>query len=77
MLKVMKAHKKEIKFKQEFASIRYGNYLEFIALVKGSIPEMVVYRSGDIEVNPNPKNNEKITITPICSFSDSTECSRI
>ena len=57
MLKVIKAHKKEIKFKQEFASIRHGNYPEFIALVKGSIPEMVVYRSGDIEVNPNPKKD--------------------
>ena len=57
MLKVMKAHKKEIKFKKEFACIRHGNYPEFIALVKGNIPEMVVYKSGDIEVNPNPKRN--------------------
>ena len=57
MLKVIKAHKKEIKFKQEFACIRHGNYPEFIALVKGCIPEMVVYKSGDIEVNPNPKKD--------------------
>lgn len=57
MLKVMKAHKKEIKFKKEFACIRHGNYPEFITLVKGYIPEMVVYRSGNIQVNPHPKKD--------------------
>lgn len=57
MLKVIKTHKKEIKFKKEFACIRHGNYPEFITLVKGNIPEMIVYRSGDIEVNPNPKKD--------------------
>jgi hypothetical protein len=54
MLKVMKSRKKQMKFKNEFACIRHGNYPEFIALVKGSIPEMVVYKSGNIEVNPEP-----------------------
>ena len=57
ILKVMKAHNKEIKFKKEFACIRHGNYPKFIALVKGFIPEIVVYKSGDIKVNPNPKED--------------------
>lgn len=57
MLKVMKAHKKEIEFKKEFACIRHGNYPEFITLVKGGIPEMVVYKNGNVEVNPGPKEN--------------------
>ena len=55
ILKIMKARKAEYKFKKEFASIRHGNYPKFINLVKGDIPEMVLYDHGDIKVNPKPK----------------------
>ncbi|WP_396632372.1 hypothetical protein [Maribacter sp. R86514] len=58
MLKVMKAQKTEMKFKQEFACIRHGNYPDFISLVKGCITEMVVYRDGVIKVNPNPREDD-------------------
>jgi hypothetical protein len=57
MLKVMKANKKGLKFKKEFACIRHGNYPKFISLIKGEIPLMVVYNSGIIESNPSPKEN--------------------
>jgi len=55
VLKIMKACKIEAKFKEEFASIRHGNYPKFINLVKGDIPEMILYNHGEIEVNPKPK----------------------
>ncbi len=55
ILKIMKARKTESKFKKEFASIRHGNYPKFIKIVKGDIPEMVLYNHGEIEVNPKPK----------------------
>jgi len=55
VLKIMKARKEETKFYKEFASIRHGNYPKFIDLVKGNIPEMVLYNKGEIEINPKPK----------------------
>ncbi|MCM4169818.1 hypothetical protein KCTC52924_03598 [Arenibacter antarcticus] len=55
VLKIMKAHKTEAKFRKEFASIRHGNYPKFINLVNGDIPEMGLYRQGEVEVNPKPK----------------------
>ncbi len=57
MLKVMKARKNKLKFRNEFASIRHGNFPKFISLVNGSIPEMVLYNRGNIEVNPKPKED--------------------
>ncbi len=39
------------KFHHEFASIRHGNYFDFINIVKAPIPTVVVYISGNIKVN--------------------------
>ena len=58
MLKVMKAKKPLGHFKKEFASIRHGNYHEFILSVKAPIPEMVIYNQGTIEVNPESKESD-------------------
>ena len=57
MLKVMKANKKELKFIKEFACIRHGNYPEFIKLVNGPIPEIVIYDRGELKINPEPQEN--------------------
>ncbi|MCY1722398.1 hypothetical protein OU798_18765 [Prolixibacteraceae bacterium Z1-6] len=58
MLKVMKSKKTISKFKEEFAAIRHGDYVEFINLINEPIPEMVVHERGKIEVNPPLKNND-------------------
>lgn len=58
MLKVLKSGKDILKFKDEFDSIRHGNYYDFINLIKGQIPEMVVYNKGQIEVNPKLKSDD-------------------
>eukprot|EP01093_Parvamoeba_rugata_P017033 TRINITY_DN661_c0_g1_i3.p2 TRINITY_DN661_c0_g1~~TRINITY_DN661_c0_g1_i3.p2 ORF type:complete len:199 (-),score=39.65 TRINITY_DN661_c0_g1_i3:629-1225(-) len=57
MLKVMKARKKELKFKEEFACIRHGNFPKFISLINGSIPKMVIYKDGKIEIDSNPRKD--------------------
>lgn len=49
MLKVLKADKIIDFQKKEFAAIRHGNYDQFLELVNGPIPEMVVYNSGNIK----------------------------
>ena len=43
MLKVLKSGIDTSKFRQEFASIRHGNYEEFIKLVNGRFPFMIIY----------------------------------
>ena len=58
MLKVMKSNITISKFKKEFASIRHGNYIEFINSIDEPIPEMVVYEKGQIEVNPPLKKDD-------------------
>jgi hypothetical protein len=51
MLKVLKADKIIDVQKKEFAAIRHGNYDQFLELVNGPIPEMVVYNAGNIKTN--------------------------
>lgn len=58
MLKVLKSQKIISKFHKEFAAIRHGNYFDFINLIKEPIPEMVVYKNGQIEVNPILKKED-------------------
>jgi hypothetical protein len=55
MLKVIKVGKPITKYKTEFASIRHGNYFEFINLIKGPLPFMVTYQDGNVFVDD--KNN--------------------
>ncbi len=52
MLKVLKNKMHNDKYKQEFASIRHGNYNQFIQLMNVGLPGMVVYSGGEIKVNP-------------------------
>ncbi|MGZ2369600.1 hypothetical protein ACXR6G_07420 [Ancylomarina sp. YFZ004] len=53
MLKVMKSNIKISKYHKEFASIRHGNYYEFINLIKEPIAEMIMSNErGEIIVNP-------------------------
>lgn len=58
MLKVLKNKLQDGKYKQEFASIRHGNYNEFIGLVNAGLPEMVIYSNGKIKVNPKSIKGE-------------------
>ncbi len=58
MLKVMKSGKTLTKHAKEFASIRHGNYIEFLNLVKGPIPFMVVYKNGDITTESTPTKDD-------------------
>lgn len=51
MLKVIKSQRPITKFKDEFNSIKHGNFYDFIKSIKEPIPEMVVYSKGVIEVN--------------------------
>lgn len=60
MLKVLKANKKIKKFKDEFAAIRHGDYIEFIKLVKGEIPFLVVYNEGVITSGAIPPSKNDI-----------------
>lgn len=60
MLKVLKAHKKITGFKDEFAAIRHGDYMEFINLVKGEIPFLVVYNEGVITSGTIPPSKDDI-----------------
>ncbi len=48
MLKILKNGKDVTKFKNEFAAIRHGNFDDFIDLVKGEKPVMVVSQDGII-----------------------------
>jgi hypothetical protein len=58
MLKVMKSGTVIRKFKREFASIRHGNYFEFVKLIKGKVPQVVVYRAGTISVEKSMTSND-------------------
>ncbi len=51
MLKAMKLKLNTQKFHIEFASIRHGNYFDFINSIQAPIPTVVVYNSGNIKVN--------------------------
>ena len=51
MLKVMKSGVPIKKYKDEFAAIRHGNYFDFINLVSGQIPTILVYREGEIIID--------------------------
>ena len=51
MLKAMKLKLNTQKFHNEFASIRHGNYFDFINIIQAPIPTVVVYNSGNIKVN--------------------------
>ena len=51
MLKAMKLKLNTQKFHHEFASIRHGNYFDFINIIQAPIPTVVVYNSGNIKVN--------------------------
>jgi hypothetical protein len=60
MLKVLKANKITKTFKREFAAIRHGDYIEFINLVKGKIPFLVVYHEGSITSGTLPPSQDDI-----------------
>ena len=46
MLKVIRSGKDTSKFKNEFNAIKHGNYKEFIDLIGGYTPTMVIYSDG-------------------------------
>jgi hypothetical protein len=60
MLKVVKNRLTITKYKKEFAAIRHGDYIDFINLVGGEIPFMVVYDAGDIRSGILPPNKDDI-----------------
>jgi hypothetical protein len=51
MLKAMKLKLNTKKFQNEFASIRHGNYFDFINIIQAPIPTVVVYNLGNVNVN--------------------------
>lgn len=58
MLKVLKSGKTITHFKDEFGHIRHGNYLDFLNLVLGPIPEMVTYNAGHVTNNNTPRRTD-------------------
>lgn len=50
MLKVWKAKKKIIKYKNEFNAIRHGDYFEFINLINEPFEPFVSYKNGVISI---------------------------
>ncbi|MFD2892618.1 hypothetical protein ACFS5J_11415 [Flavobacterium chuncheonense] len=58
MLKAMKLNVNIQKFQSEFASIRHGNYFEFINIIQSPIPTVVVYNSGNIKVTNTIEKGE-------------------
>lgn len=57
MLKLLKNNININSHMKEFASIRHGNYDEFIQLVNGEKPFMVMYDSGEIRTDNFNQNN--------------------
>ncbi len=53
MLKVMKSGADLSQHRKPFASIRHGNYDDFIDEVDGELPFMIVYNAGNIEDDVN------------------------
>lgn len=69
MLKVLKNDKDISGERKEFASIRHGNYNEFIQLIGGEIPPMVI--GGDIEpvvLGEGDRNSELNFLKNECDF---------
>jgi len=64
MLKIMKSGIEINKFKNEFAAIRHGNYDDFIYLVKGEKPPIIVYQNGIIS------NQDIISQKTHCDFAN-------
>lgn len=62
MLKVLKNGVDIIKFKDEFSAIRHGNYDDFLDLVKGEKPQMVVWQDGVIY------NQDNVSQKTHCDF---------
>lgn len=58
MLKVLKSKVKLTKYSKEFATIRHGNYYEFISLIGEPTPFMVLYREGKITTETAPKQHD-------------------
>ena len=58
MLKAMKLKLNTKKFHNEFASIRHGNYFDFINIIQAPIPTVVTYNLGNIKVNNTIEKNE-------------------
>lgn len=58
MLKVLKSQKKIQEFKNEFAAIRHGDYINFINLVNGPIGYLVVYNEGIITSGSAPQKDD-------------------
>lgn len=57
MLKLLKNNVNIISHLKEFAAIRHGNYDEFIQLVNGEKPFMVMYDNGKIRTDNFNQNN--------------------
>jgi hypothetical protein len=58
MLKVLKSGMTITHFKNEFGHIRHGNYLDFLNLVQGPIPEMVTYNAGHVTNENTPRKTD-------------------
>jgi hypothetical protein len=57
MLKLLKNNVNITSHLKEFSSIRHGNYDEFIQLVNGEKPPMVMYDNGEIRTDNFSQNN--------------------
>lgn len=60
MLKILKSNKKITKYKDEFASIRHGNYYEFINKIRVYLPEnsIVISDRNGFNTNVYPQKDE-------------------
>lgn len=58
MLKVLKSGKLIGAYKKEFASIRHGNYYDFITLIGEPIPFMITYNHGIIRTETEARKDD-------------------
>lgn len=56
MLKILKSGRKIDFYEDELNAIKHGNYKDFLKLVNGSIPFIVVYNAGTIRTEENNPN---------------------
>lgn len=58
VLKILKKRGKEQEFKQEFEAIRHGDYFEFVNLIKGEIPFVIVYQVGEVTTHNEMRDTD-------------------
>jgi hypothetical protein len=73
MLKVMRSGTAITKYKDEFNAIRHGDYDEFISLVKGEKPIMIVWQEGTLANQDNISQKTHFDMIVLISAQNSLQ----